>query len=219
MEAYVIPFQYEYDIPMTTTISGGLLIALCLTASAAIAHPGGLSKNGCHNDRKEGARHCHPERLITKSLSTCELKKPPNAGDEGVFYGRFVRANDGDTFEAKVQGVVMDFRLAEVDAPESDQPYGDVSKKELYSLLRGQELVLVPTDTDRHGRTIVFVWVGGQCVNKELVRRGAAWFYAEYSYSNALFNVEEDARDAKIGLWALPLEKRVDPQVWRRDER
>lgn len=27
--------------------------------SAAIAHPGGLAADGCHNDRKNGGRHCH----------------------------------------------------------------------------------------------------------------------------------------------------------------
>ena len=27
--------------------------------SAAIAHPGGDAADGCHNDRKNGGRHCH----------------------------------------------------------------------------------------------------------------------------------------------------------------
>ncbi|ARU17446.1 calcium-binding protein [Croceicoccus marinus] len=26
---------------------------------AAFAHPGGLASDGCHNDRKNGGRHCH----------------------------------------------------------------------------------------------------------------------------------------------------------------
>lgn len=30
-----------------------------LSLSAAIAHPGGLAADGCHNDRKNGGRHCH----------------------------------------------------------------------------------------------------------------------------------------------------------------
>ena len=45
-------------------------------------------------------------------------------GDEGVFYGPLVSVVDGDTFSAKVQGVVMKFRLQGIDAPEHDQPYG-----------------------------------------------------------------------------------------------
>ena len=143
---------------------GGALIAATVVCTAllsavALAHPGGIDKNDCHRDIKAGERHCHPERQRIKQLSTCELKRAPRAGDEGVFYGRFVRVTDGDTFEAKVQGVVMDFRLAEADAPESDQPYGQQARNQLLSLVRGHELVLVPIDTDRYGRTVVFVWV------------------------------------------------------------
>ncbi|OBX18954.1 calcium-binding protein [Erythrobacter sp. QSSC1-22B] len=41
------------------------MIALSLAAlsllwpGAASAHPGGLAADGCHNDRKNGGRHCH----------------------------------------------------------------------------------------------------------------------------------------------------------------
>lgn len=190
------------------------LVAISLFAAAARTHPGGVDSNGCHNDRKAGERHCHPERLVAKSLSSCE-RKPPAAGDEGVFFGKLVRVADGDTFEVKVQGVVMDFRLAEADAPEKDQPYGEAARKELYSLLRGQSIVLAPIDTDRYGRTVVFAWVGAQCINKEMIRRGAAWFYTEFAQGNAMQFIEEEARDAKTGLWALPLPQRVEPWVWR----
>lgn len=34
----------------------GLLLAAWTTAQA---HPGGLNKEGCHNDRKNGGYHCH----------------------------------------------------------------------------------------------------------------------------------------------------------------
>lgn len=34
------------------------LLALAHT-SIAWAHPGGLAADGCHNDRKNGGRHCH----------------------------------------------------------------------------------------------------------------------------------------------------------------
>lgn len=33
--------------------------ALFWLVSPASAHPGGLASNGCHNDRKNGGRHCH----------------------------------------------------------------------------------------------------------------------------------------------------------------
>ncbi|MBJ6127867.1 YHYH domain-containing protein [Microvirga splendida] len=39
------------------TFLAGLLASLL--ATAALAHGGGLDKNGCHTNRKTGDRHCH----------------------------------------------------------------------------------------------------------------------------------------------------------------
>ena len=141
---------------------------------------------------------------------------PPRAGDEGVFYGPLVRVKDGDSLVVRVQGVTMEFRLADVDAPELDQPYGRKAKQELEQLTSGQQLVLAPVDTDRYGRTVAQIWNGNIHVNAELVKRGAAWFYPEFARNEALYDVEQEARDAKRGLWALPLRERVEPWVWRR---
>lgn len=144
---------------------------------------------------------------------------PPQAGDEGVFYGPVTRVGDGDSFRAKIQGVEMEFRLYAVDAPEMDQPYGKRAKTELQSLLGKEQLVIVFVDIDRYGRIVADVWSGGGHVNRELVARGAAYFYPEYAKDNALFDVEQAARDQKRGLWALPVEQRVEPWVWRERKR
>ena len=141
---------------------------------------------------------------------------PPRAGDEGVFYGPLVRVKDGDSLVAKVQGVAMEIRLAEIDAPEIAQPYGRTAKQELASLASGQQLVIMPIDTDRYGRTVAHVWNGSTHLNAELVKRGAAWFYSEYASTEALYDVEQEARNAKRGLWALPLQDRLEPWEWRK---
>ena len=52
-----------------------------------------------------------------------------------------------------------------------------------------------------------------------MVSRGAAWFYDEYSMSDALFHVENEARDAKRGLWKLPLKDRTEPWNERQEKR
>jgi endonuclease YncB( thermonuclease family) len=202
-----------------TLVAAAASICLGFAGVNALAHTGRIDKQGCHADAKAGDRHCHPERVRAATLSTCDLTRPPRAGDEGVFHGPLVRVRDGDTLEVKVQGVVMEFRLAEVDAPESVQPYGKQARLELLTLVREANLVLVPIDTDRYGRTVAFVWRSELCINRELVRRGAAWFYDEYAKSNALFQVEEEARNARRGLWALPKASRVEPWVWRRERR
>ena len=145
--------------------------------------------------------------------------QPPRAGDEGVFYGPLVRVKDGDSLIAKVQGVAMDFRLAEIDAPELDQPYGRKAKSELMSLATGQQLVIRPIDTDGYGRTVAHIWNGNTYLNAEMVGRGAAWFYSRYAPTERLYYVEQAARDANRGLWALPLKDRVEPWVWRERKR
>ena len=75
--------------------------------------------------------------------------------------------------------------------------------------------MVVPLDTDRYGRTVAHVWNGETSLNLELVKRGAAWFYSQYARSAALYDVEQEARKAKRGLWALPPAERIEPWVWR----
>ena len=60
---------------------GGLCLALgaallvgSLPAVPLLAHPGGLAGDGCHNDRKNGGRHCHrggsaPQRASSRGGS------------------------------------------------------------------------------------------------------------------------------------------------------
>lgn len=36
-----------------------IILGLGLPAVSAVAHPGGLNAEGCHNNRKTGGYHCH----------------------------------------------------------------------------------------------------------------------------------------------------------------
>jgi endonuclease YncB( thermonuclease family) len=181
------------------------------------AHPGNLDRKGCHYEKEAGKRHCHPDRVASSHVVA--PPGPPRAGDEGVFDGPLMWVTDGDTLRVRVRGREMEVRLADVDAPERDQPHGWESKLQLIDLVKGQHLILAPRDVDHYGRVVAHVWVGDVDINRELVERGAAWFYAEYAEDNALYTVEQDARKAKAGLWALALEQRLEPWEWRRRQR
>ena len=202
-----------------------LLLTACLAmtslsmASLAQAHSGAVDAKGCHQDAVQHKRHCHPERKRTTAAPQFSTARPPRPGDEGVFFGPLLRVTDGDTLRVKVQGVAMDFRLAQIDAPEKDQPYGSEAREQLLKLVRGQQVVLVPADTDRYGRTIADVWVGNRNVNRELVLSGSAWFYDEFAHDATLYDIEQQARTAKRGLWALPPSQRMEPWRWRREKR
>ena len=131
--------------------------------------------------------------------------------------------SDGDTVTCLTSASrQVKVRLAEIDAPESRQPYGSRAKQALSELAFGKQVVLEVQDTDRYGRTVARVVAGGTDVNAELVRQGAVWVYRQYSRDRSLLALEKQARAAKRGLWALPESERMPPWEWRkagRDQR
>lgn len=130
---------------------------------------------------------------------------------------RVVGVSDGDTLTCLTSASrQVKVRLAEIDAPESRQPYGSRAKQALSELAFGKQVVLQVQDTDRYGRSVARVLVGGADVNAELVRQGAAWVYRQYNRDRSLIALEKQARAAKRGLWALPESERMAPWEWRK---
>ena len=198
-------------------VSTLFVVGLLFNANA-FAHAGSVDKNGCHFQKSTGKRHCHGNPATEKRLAAC-IKKAPAPGDEDVLYGRVVSVTDGDTFKAKIQGVVMNFRMADIDAPEMDQPFGGEARSTLAAALEGKDVVMLFVDNDPYSRLVVQVWIANLHINRELMARGVAWFDREYAHDDCLYQVENEARDAKRGLWGLPLEKRIEPWVWRQHKR
>ena len=131
--------------------------------------------------------------------------------------GHVVGISDGDTFTLLTSDTQqVKIRLAEIDAPESGQPYGNKSKQVLSELIFGKDVRVVVQTTDRYGRTVGTPYVGELDVCKEMVHVGAAWVYKQYVVDKSLFDVENEAREAKRGLWGLSEAQRVQPWNWRR---
>lgn len=55
-----------------------MLLALPAVASNAWAHGGGLNKDGCHDDRKNGGYHCHRASAPTPVERRYQLRNPEN---------------------------------------------------------------------------------------------------------------------------------------------
>lgn len=50
----------DRDASRRHVVPGGLGLLLALSLAGPVpAHPGGLNREGCHNDRKNGGYHCH----------------------------------------------------------------------------------------------------------------------------------------------------------------
>ncbi len=151
-------------------------------------------------------------RWLTIFVLLCVV--PVQAAD---LSGRVVAIADGDTFTlltADKQQIKI--RLAEIDAPESGQPYGNKSKQALSGLVFGKDVRVVVQTTDRYGRTVGRPYVGSIDVSAEMVRMGAAWAYREYLRDKSLLILEAEAKTDKRGLWALSEARIMPPWEWRR---
>jgi endonuclease YncB( thermonuclease family) len=123
---------------------------------------------------------------------------------------------DGDGLRVEANDTAEEIRLADIDAPERDQSYGWQATLELIDLVRDREILVTPRDVDHYGRIVADIEIDGRNVSRELVGRGAAWFNSKYARDETLYRVEQSARDARRGLWALPVGQRVEPWVWRK---
>ena len=136
------------------------------------------------------------------------------------YAGRVVAISDGDTLTLLVPDGAsfkqVKVRLGEIDTPESRQPYGQRAKQVLSDLAFGKPARVVVETTDKYGRTVGRVYVGGVDVNAEMIRQGAAWAYRQYLKDQSLLKLEADAKAAKRGLWALPEAANCPPWDWRR---
>lgn len=99
-------------------------------------------------------------------------------------YGGIQRKGSGRIGRGHTHPLLVDgkrqikVRLAEIDAPEGGQPYGNRAKQELSALTFNKEARVRVQDTDRYGRTVGRVFVGSVDVSAEMVRRGAAWVFS-----------------------------------------
>jgi endonuclease YncB( thermonuclease family) len=137
--------------------------------------------------------------------------------------GRVVSISDGDTLTVLVNRQQVKVRLAEIDTPEKRQPFGTRSRQALADLVFGEQVRVDVIDRDRYGRTVGRVYAGGVDVNAQLVQQGAAWVYRQYAKDPErralLLELEDEAKQAKRGLWRLPKAQQIPPWDWRRGKK
>ena len=122
-----------------------------------------------------------------------------------VISGKVVRVSNGDTLTIEdAAGKRHRIRLADVDAPERRQEFGEQARNSLIELCLNK-----PAESDA-----AHVSCAGVDVSLEQVRRGWAWVSPKQTRPGSpLFELEAHARLRQIGLWAG--EKPVPPWEWR----
>ena len=82
------------------------------------------------------------------------------AADLEVLPGQAVRIVGGDTIVLEAEGTRHRVRLAGIDAPERNQPWGEAATRELRRPVAGQEVVVVWSKRDRWKRLIGIIEAG-----------------------------------------------------------
>lgn len=153
---------------------------------------------------------------MTRPLLAAFLAAVLHAAPAFAYQAKVVGITDGDTVtvldSAQQQHKV---RLAQIDAPEHDQPYGPKSKQALSNLVFGKTIEVEPVTTDRYGRTVAQLEAGSVDVNREMVAEGAAWAYRQYLTDQSYLQTEAEAKAARRGLWALQDDQVMPPWDWR----
>ncbi len=172
-------------------------------------------------------------------LTACETKTTQKAPDntptseatnenksENTFTeAEVIRAVDGDTIIARIDGVDEKIRMVLVDTPESVHPrkpvefFGKEASKYTKNNLEGKTVYLQKdvTDRDRYGRLLRYVWlerpktdeptneeVERLMYNAQLLKEGyanLATFPPDIKYVDFFKELEREARDNDRGLW------------------
>lgn len=172
-------------------------------------------------EEAEYYRQLKSQRLLT--LAPNQPDGVPKVTAEAIRNGRSIEGVittvvDGDTFRIKTaDGDHEMIRLAAVDAPEMNQPFGVKARGALRKIV-GKKIRGRAIGND-HGRVVAVVKLEGDklTIQHRLVRAGFAWHATEQSNSGRLAAAESKARTARKGLWANP--DAIAPWIWRRGVR
>lgn len=166
-----------------------------------------------------------PLKYITKNpifaiifvviVSVCVLYEEMTPPQE--IQGKILKVYDGDTITIlNNDNEKLRIRLFGLDAPESNQSFGNISTQNLQVLCPVDTLANIKIkDKDKYGRIVGIVFCDGVNANANQVKNGFAWAYSEYAYR--YIPLEMLARIQKKGLWSEP--NPVKPSDFRKNEK
>ena len=117
--------------------------------------------------------------------------------------GKVVAVHDGDTFTLQSGSSLYKVRLAEVDAPEMGQVFGQQARRFTEELALGRRVRVNISLIDKYDRRVGTVIIeDGRVLNEELVHAGLAWYYRVSPVRNPrLQRLEQGAFQNRLGLW------------------
>mgnify|MGYP001460838412 CR=1 FL=1 len=135
--------------------------------------------------------------MNTKGFLVAALFPFPALAEQCLVVG----ITDGDTLKLRCREQIT-VRLADIDAPEKGQAFGQRSKEALSDLCFGTMARMDAQSRDRYGRTVARIRCAGTDANAAMVRQGMAWAYRRYQTDPKFSVFEAEARYRKAGLGA-----------------
>lgn len=157
------------------------------------------------------------KKILFKLIFTLLLFEIFPAHTKETFKGNVINVVDGDTLDIRIGTNVTRIRLADIDAPERNQPWGHEAKKGLISKVLKKEVSVVINSKDRYGRLIGTIFFKKTNVNQSMISEGHAWAYRQYLENKKLIEIENKARKARVGLWQSS--DAIPPWDWRKGKR
>jgi endonuclease YncB( thermonuclease family) len=75
------------------------------------------------------------------------------------FTAKIIAVLDGDTVLVRRENGLVKIRLAEIDAPEKAQTFGETSKRSLSGMVLGKQVKVISQAVDQYGRLVAHLYV------------------------------------------------------------
>lgn len=130
---------------------------------------------------------------------------------------------DGDTIEVSINGGIYRLRYIGIDSPEptsTNNCMRDVARwatDKNRELVGGKKVSLEKdiSETDKYGRLLRYVYIGGLMVNAELVRLGYAQampYPPDLKYQDLFSKLQEEAKLKKLVIWGACIPNPPPPE-------
>src|ERR1043166_6309306 len=92
------------------------------------------------------------------------------------FVGKVIEINDGDEITIFNMNRPVRIRLIGMDAPERNQPFGDIARQHLSDLVYGKQVLVEYSGIGEHSSLIGRVLLNDVDISAQMIRDGVAWF-------------------------------------------
>ena len=147
--------------------TSSVIAVLTMLTTQAVAHSGGLKKQGCHSGSQP--YHCHKSAKVA----------PVASSDSAILSGTVTHVRDGDTIE--VNGIAV--RLSALDCPENDTRQGKQATK-IAKQFEGSQAMCELTGAKSYDRLVGYCTVGGTDFGLYMMQNSSCKVWEKYDVWN-----------------------------------